>query len=191
MTELSTLLGRWFDLDRGDLDSLHGGNVDRVVARRLRFNRPAPAGTVDGAVEVLVVENQGVWLWGRDGDGRYVEKEDDPGADWHDTGENSEEFWLHQAAFDAVCSLPASRSAQGFDQAAVRRIEQASTPLPCRAWRWPGTGHTMSYRGASVVMTCGGDGDVWVVAAAPTEADLGWLDELDLTWDESDSRRGH
>ncbi|MEV0794407.1 hypothetical protein [Kribbella sp. NPDC050459] len=35
-----------------------------------------------------------------------------------------------------------------------------------------------------------GDGtDFWVVASAPTESDLSWLDDLYLTWDESDSRR--
>ena len=29
----------------------------------------------DGDVEVLVCENQGVWLWGRKPDGRFVERE--------------------------------------------------------------------------------------------------------------------
>lgn len=38
-------------------------------------------------------------------------------------------------------------------------------------------------------MICGDETEFWVVASAPTEAGLRWLDELELTWDESDSRR--
>jgi hypothetical protein len=163
-------------------------DMARTVGRLLRFNRPAPPGTVDGDVEVLVVENQGVWLWGRTEDGRYVERENESGIAWRETGESTEGFWLHHAAFDAVTNMPASRSAQEFDAASVRSIEKAARPLPCGSWSWPGVGHSLFYKGASVVMICADDNDYWVVAAAPTEADLGWLDGLALTWDESDTR---
>jgi hypothetical protein len=181
---LGRFLELWFGQQSGEND-----DPANAVGRLLRFNRPAPTGTFDGAVEVLVVENQGVWLWGRDADDRYVERENEPGVPWRQTGESTEEFWLHHAAFDAVSNLPASRSARWFDAATVRNIERATTPLPCKSWSWPGTGHSLFYRGASVLMICGDGTDFWVVASAPTEFDLGWLDDLYLTWDESDSRR--
>ena len=50
-------------------------------------------------------------------------------------------------------------------------------------------GHSLFYRGASVVMICCDGSNFWVVVSAPTESDLSWLDDLDLIWDESDSRR--
>jgi hypothetical protein len=45
-------------------------------------------------------------------------------------------------------------------------------------------------RGSSVIMICTDEGDFWVVASAPTEEDLSWLDDLHLTWDEADTRLG-
>jgi hypothetical protein len=182
MEQLGQFLERWF----GWHD--YSGDPANVVGRLLRFNRRAPSDWIDGDVEVLVVENQGVWLWGRNGAGRYVERENEQGAPWQETGEGSEEFWLHHAAFDAVSNLPASRSAQEFDAATVASIKSATAPLPCRNWAWPGTGHAMRYRGACVVMICTDGKDFWVVASAPTEGDLDWLDELNLTWDEADTR---
>lgn len=182
MPELAPFLEMWFD----DVPDLRGDPA--AVGGLLRFNRPASAGTSDGDVELLVVEDQGVWLWGRDQRGRHVERANEPGAQWRSTGESAEEFWLHHAAFDAVLEMPARRSARGFDAATVRRLVDAVTPLPCRPWAWPGTGHSLFHRGPAVVMVCDDDGDHWVVAAAPDEADLAWLDGLDLSWDESDSR---
>lgn len=184
MDELRPLLNLWFGQQPGSAEDL-----EQTVGRLLRFNRAAPAGTVDGDVEVLVVENQGVWLWGRTTDGRYVERENEPGLSWRETGESTEEFWLHHAAFDAVSNMPASRSAQDFDGPTVRSIMAAVRPLPCRSWSWPGVGHSLFYRESTVVMICADANDFWVVASAPTEADLGWLDDLGLTWDESDTRR--
>lgn len=183
MDGLGPFLELWFGKHGQDHDPAN------TVRRLLRFNLPAPTGTFDGDVEVLVVENQGVWLWGRNSDRRYVERENEPGVAWHETGESTEEFWLHHAAVDAVLDMPASRSAQGFDAESVRRIEKAVVPLPCKSWSWPGSGHSLFYKGTSVVMICSEGSDYWVVASAPTEADLGWLDDLDLTWDESDTRR--
>lgn len=185
MEQLDGFLDLWFGRQ-----AHHEGSSQpaQAVGRLLRFNRPAPPGWIEGEVEVLVVENQGVWLWGRTQDGRFVERENEPGVPWHETGESAEEFWLHHAAFDAVTNLPASRSAQLFDTAVIASIKGAITALPCKTWSWPGTGHSMYYRGASVIMICGDGDDFWVVASAPTEADLGWLDELDLTWDEVDTR---
>lgn len=185
MDRLGQFLELWFGERVGE-----GDDPASIVGALLTFNQPARPSWFEGDVEVLVVENQGVWLWGRTADGRYVERENEPGVPWRETGESTEEFWLHHAAFEAVLSLPAGRSAQRFDAETVRRLEGATTALPCRSWMWPGDGHSMFYRGASVLAVCRDDDDFWVLAAAPTEDDLGWLDDLDLTWDEQDSRRG-
>jgi hypothetical protein len=181
---LRTFLPLWFG-EHVD----HDANPATTVGRLLTFNQLAPEGRVDEDVDVLVVENQGVWLWGRTRDGRHVERENEPGIPWEDTGESTEEFWLHHAAFEAVTNLPASRSAQELDVASVARIKDAVRPLPCGSWAWPGLGHTLFHRGSSVVMICADGADSWVVASAPTEGGLEWLDDLDLTWDESDTRR--
>ncbi len=184
MEQLRDFLALWFGpQDRQD-------DPATAVGGLLAFNGVAPHGTRDGDVDVLVVENQGVWLWGRDEDGRYVERENEPGRSWQETGESAEEFWLHHAAFEALTRLPACRSATGVDAHAVSRIERAVRPLPCRSWAWPGDGHTLFQRGAAIVMLCKDGAGTWVVASAPTEAELEWLDDLDLGWEESDTRFG-
>ena len=74
MDRLGRFLELWFGQQSGEDD-----DPASTVGRLLRFNHPAPTGKFDGAVEVPVVENQGVWLWGRDADDRYVERENEPG----------------------------------------------------------------------------------------------------------------
>jgi hypothetical protein len=182
MDQLSHFLELWFGHSDAAVDP-----ADRV-GPVMRFNHRAEPDWFDGDVKVLVVEQQGVWLWGGSKDGRHLERENEPGLPWRETGETTEEFWLHVAAFQAVSNLPASRSAQEFSPEAIGAIEQATQPLPCKAWTWPGTQQTIRYRGACVVMICNDGEDFWVVASAPAEADLDWLDELSLTWDESDTR---
>lgn len=137
MDRLDGFLELWFGPQSGEDD-----DPGTIVGRLLRSNAPAPKGTFDGAVEVLVVENQGVWLWGRDADGRHVERENEPEAPWQETGENTEEFWLHHAAFDAVLNLPASRSAIRFDAETVRA--SSGRRRPCRAS--PGHGRAPATR---------------------------------------------
>jgi hypothetical protein len=181
---LARFLDLWFDHGGGDV-----GDPADVVGPLLAYNHPAPPATFDGSVEVLVVENQGVWLWGRDADGRHVERENEDGKAWRPTGESTEEFWIHHAAFDVVSTSLVRRSAQELDTETVRRIRDATTPMPCGSWSWPGTGHSLFHRGASVVMICEDGSRHWVVAAGPAEADLQWLDDLGLEWDEWDSRR--
>lgn len=39
-------------------------------------------------------------------------------------------------------------------------------------------------------MICSDGDDFWVVASAPSEQNLDWLDALGLNWDEADTRRG-
>lgn len=174
----------WFGLEPGDAE-----DPAQAVAPIMRFNRPVED-TVDGEVQVLVVEQQGVWLWGMTSEGRFVERENEPGVLWREIDEGADEFWLHHAAFEAATNLVASRSAQMFDAATVARITSAAAPLPCGTWTWPGTIQSMYHHGAAVIMICEDGGDYWVVASAPSETDLVWLDELDLSWDEVDTRLG-
>lgn len=159
-----------------------------MVEPLLSFNAVPSEPWRDGDVEVLVVENQGVWLWGRRPDGRFVERENEPDAPWREIEEDDEAFWLHHAGFEAVWALPAHRSAQEFGKDAVRRLEELTSPLPCAEWSWPGTRQRIRMRDRTVLMICAVRQAHWVVAAAPSEADLGWLDALDLRWDEQDSR---
>jgi hypothetical protein len=159
-----------------------------LVEPLLRFNHVPQEPWEDRGVNVLVVENQGVWLWGRRDSGQFVERENDDGAPWKPIAEDAEGFWLHHAAFEAVWSMGASRSALQLDRAAVSRIEDACAPLPCGEWSWPGRGQRMWYQSGSLAMICPDGDGFWAVAAARTEEELTWLDSLELEWDEFDSR---
>lgn len=181
--QLGTFLELWF----GVRDDLSLGPAD-VVAPLLTFHQPA-AQLVDRDVEVLVVEQQGVWLWGRTPAGRYVERENELGMPWRELDEDEDEFWLHHAAFEAVTNLAACRSAQLFDTSTVAAIREHLTPMPCGTWTWPGTSQSMFHRGAAVVMICQDGDGFWVVASAPSEQHLDWLDALVADWDEADTRR--
>jgi hypothetical protein len=159
-----------------------------LVEPLLRFNHVPAEPWTEGDVDVLVVENQGVWLWGRTDAGEFVERANEPEAEWQPIAEDEEGFWLHHAAFEALWSMAASRSALQLDQASVSRIEDACTPLPCAEWSWPGTRHRMWHRSGALAMICQDGDGFWVVIAARTEEELSWLDPFALEWDESDSR---
>jgi len=183
LADLRAWLVQWFGAGRD------GGEPAELVMPLLRFNHVPHEPTVDDGVEVLVVENQGVWLWGRAQDGSYVERENTPGASWRPTGEDEAEFWLHHAAFEAVWSMPAQRSSLAVDSRSLLRILTGTYPLPCGWWAWPATAQCIHHHERSLVMFCK-DGDTyWVVAAAPTEAELEWIDNRGTTWDETDTRR--
>jgi hypothetical protein len=127
----------------------------------MRYNHRARDGWFDEGIEVIVVEQQGVSLWGRDAEGRYLERQNETSGQWRVTGETTEEFWLHVAAFEAASCLPANRSAQALEACqrrggqlsrsadkaeAIHAIEGATQPLPCSAWTWPGTHQVMRHR---------------------------------------------
>lgn len=164
------------------------GNASDMVEPLFGFNHPPAEPWAEGDVAVLVVENQGVWLWGRTRRGEFVERENDPGLPWRVIAEDDEAFWLHHAAFEALWVMPATRSALQLDRASVLRLEDSSTPLPCAEWSWPGDRQRMRFHDASLIMICEDGDGFWVVVAARTEEDLTWLDRLALEWDESDSR---
>lgn len=183
LSDLRAWLAQWFEA------SADRGEPAELVAPLLRFNHVPQVPTVDDGVEVLVVENQGVWLWGHAPDGSYVERENTPGASWRPTGEDEAEFWLHHAAFEAVWSMPAQRSSLAVDSRSLLRILTDTSSLPFREWAWPAPAQCIRHHERSLVMFSK-DGDAyWVVAAAPTEAELEWIDNRGTTWDETDTRR--
>jgi hypothetical protein len=167
-----------------------GTDPAATVAPLLEFNRALAPGEVwqDDDVSVLVVEQQDVWLWGVLDGGRYVERENADGGRWRSIETDAEQFWLHHAAFEALWSSPAMRSAGKLDAVAVGRILGASRPLPCAPWHWPGDRHTLHASDGALVMVCEDRGGFWVVAAGRDESDLAALDALDLVWDEADTR---
>lgn len=166
---------------------LTGPPADLVVPL-LTFNQPGSGR--DGDVEVLVVENQGVWLWGRDADGAFVERENHPGTPWLPTGEDEVQFWLHHAAFEFLSShFPAWRSTNDQAEAAADLVLDATVPLPVGQWHWPGSRQRMRHRGDALAMVCDHGGLFWLVVGGPDEESLTWADALAITWDESDSWR--
>jgi hypothetical protein len=176
---------RWFP------GAPEGGEPAATVAPLLAFNHalgPEEIWQDDDGVSVLVVEQEGVWLWGGLADGGYVERENTEGCPWRSVESDAEQFWLHHAAFEALWSSPAMRSAGSLDAVAVGRILGASRPLSCVPWHWPGDRHTLHTSGDALLMVCEDRGGFWVVAAGMSEADLAELDALDLVWDETDTR---
>ena len=53
------------------------GTPGDIVGRLLTFNQIARSPWREGDVNVLVAENQGVWLWGRTDQGDFVERENE------------------------------------------------------------------------------------------------------------------
>ena len=166
------------------------GTSAEMVGRLLTFNQLARTPWREGDVDVLVAENQGVWLWGRTEQGDFVERENESGSPWLPTGEDEDAFWLHQAAFEFLSSrFPAHRSQNDASRDQAQEVLSATKPLPCGDWRWPGRRQQMRHRGDSLAMVCD-DGDYWwLMLGGPDEAALEWTGRLSLTWDESDSRR--
>lgn len=162
-----------------------------LVGPLLTFNQFVRWGWRDGDVDVLVAENQGVWLWGRDQLGAFVERENEEGVRWLPTGEDEGAFWLHQAAFEYLSSrFPAYRSVNDAPLEHAGLVLNATAPLPCREWGWPGRRQRMRYRGDSLAMVCDDGESCWLSVGASTEDSLGWADALPIVWDESDSRTG-
>ena len=170
----------WFAAFAGPHD-----NPKQVVQQFLRQNFPARA-VNDPEAEVLVVENQGVWLWGRrHRDGAFLERENESGQPWMLLAEDEVAFWLHHAAFEAAWSMPCHRSGQ-LAASDRQRIQDLTAALPFDRWVWPGAGSELRARGKTVAWVCGDD-EPWVIVAAPTEDELDWLDALGCQW-EQDSR---
>lgn len=178
----------WVDLWFGRMPRVDG--PAEMVGPLLRQNSLVTEPWHDGDVDVLVCENQGVWLWGRASDGRLVERENDRGFPWTPTGEDEEQFWLHLAAFEALMQMPAARCAQLVEPTHLTRLEAMSHPLPCGTWRWPGC-QRLRYREATIVtVSIDEQGDVEVTAGGQSERELSWIDGLGIDWNIVDSRTG-
>ncbi|MDR7360686.1 hypothetical protein [Nocardioides marmoribigeumensis] len=166
------------------------GSPADLVRPLLSFNQ-ATTGR-DGDVELLVAEHQGVWLWGRDDRGAFVERENTPGKPWMPTGEDEAAFWLHHAAFEFLSShFPAWRSTNDQTEDVAELLLEATDPLPVGEWRWPASRQRMRHREDSLAMVCDHGGLFWLVVGGPDEAALTWADALAVTWDETDSWREH
>ncbi|HHU09144.1 MAG TPA: hypothetical protein GXZ60_03895 [Intrasporangiaceae bacterium] len=164
------------------------GTPEEIVGPLLTYNRWRPSPEWDGDVRVMVVEQQGVWLWGHSPHLGFVERANEPGTDWRPTAESESQFWLHHAAFEFVSSrFAAYRSTNDAPSAVSDLVVEASHPLPCREWTWPGRQH-MHFRGNSVAMISENSGHSFIQVGAPSESSLHWADELGIDWNESDSR---
>lgn len=179
---LHDLVDRWFG------PQPHGASPPDLVGPLLRHNERVVDDWVDGDVHVLVCENQGTWLWGRRTDGTYVERENVRGVPWTATDEDEEQFWLHHAAADALLVQPSARCGQLPNEHFLTRIEAFSYPMACGTWQWMGA-QQVFYRQASIV-TVGRheDGILEVMAGAPSERELAWIDGLGIEWSLFDSR---
>jgi hypothetical protein len=160
-----------------------------VVGPLLRHNELVTDTWNDGDVQVLVCENQGTWMWGRASDGRYVERENLRGTHWTPTGEDEEQFWLHHAAVEALLAMPAARCGVLTDTTSLTRIEAFSYPVPCGTWRWPGCQEVRHRQAGVVTLARHDDGSVEVMAGAPSERELAWVDALGIDWGTFDSRQ--
>ena len=180
---LAGWLGRWSG------HQVPSGSPRDLVGPLLTFNQHSQTDSRDGHVEVLVTENQGVWLWGRDEQGAFVERENELGAQWLETGEDEEAFWLHHAAFEYLSSrFPAYRSTNDAPREVADLVLRSTLPLPCGEWHWPGRRQQMRFRGDSLAMVCD-DGDWWwLMLGGQDEGSLAWADALPIAWTESDSR---
>ena len=131
-------LREWLEVwSRGPVEP---GTSAEMVGRLLTFNQLARTPWREGDVDVLVAENQGVWLWGRTEQGDFVERENESGSPWLPTGEDEDAFWLHQAAFEFLssrfpahrsqndASRPSGRSTQRHQAPPVRRLAVARAP---------------------------------------------------------------
>jgi hypothetical protein len=168
----------------------YGDSPPELVGPLLQQNELVGDPWHDGDVQVLVCENQGTWLWGRASDGRFVERENVRGVPWLPTGESDEEFWLHHAAFEALMAMPAARCAQGLSDLSLTRLEGFSEPLPCGEWRWMGAQRLRVHQAAIAMLYRDDAGVVEVMAGAPSERELGWVDSLGIEWNVFDSRVG-
>ena len=124
-----------------------------LVEPLLRFNQVPAEPWTEGDVDVLVVENQGVWLWGRTDVGEFVERANEPDAEWQPIAEDEEGFWLHHAPRGiSRRSGQWPRAVARFNWIRRRCHGLKMLALPCRAR----SGH-----GRARVIGCGTDPARW------------------------------
>jgi hypothetical protein len=161
----------------------------------MRQNEVPSQRTLDGDVLLVGVENQSVWLWGvrDDGDNPMVwEWENDPGADWTETGERLDEFLWHFTLVEAVFGTQLGLGAANVTPVDHDRLTRAWTALEVKPWRWPGPNATLWTQGGLIAWTMVND---WpgapvtdesyysVYVGARSNDDLAPVDDADIRWD--------
>ena len=112
----------------------------------MRQNRVPARREMDGDMLLAGVENQAVWLWGvpdSGGNPLVWERENQPGADWTETGERLDEFLWHFTLIEAVFGGRFGLAANDVSPAALARFTSARTTLHVKPWRWPGPGQAL------------------------------------------------
>lgn len=126
----------------------------------MRQNRVEAAGELDGDVLIVGVEAQAVWLWGvRPGDHNppVLERENEPGSSWTETGEALDEFLWHFALVDAVFGTDVGAGANDLSGEDFAALMERWTPVGVRAWRWPGPQQQVWICGNALAWTMGND----------------------------------
>jgi hypothetical protein len=141
------------------------------------------------------VENQGVWLWGVQDDGRNAsvwERENSIGEPWTATGEGLNEYLWHFLLLETVLG---GRHGLGINNATweqTQRFLAGWSAVSVKPWRWPGPNHALWFRDGCLAFTCANElpgtpvdaGTFYSVFVASRDAAaLTGVDRLDLQWD--------
>ena len=167
----------------------------------MRQNRVPFKPEMDGSVLLVGIENQGVWLWGvrDDGDSPLVwERENDPGADWTETGEHLDEFLWHFTLAEAVFGASFGLGANSVTSTDHERFTRSWTALDVKPWRWPGPDAVLGTRGGLIAWTMVNDRPgtpatdasfYSVFVGARSNQELAAAGDAGIAWD-WDSRNG-
>lgn len=150
---------------------------------------------VDGDVLLVGVETQAVWLWGvREGDPNpwVLERENERGEPWTETGERLEEFLWHFTLVELVFGGRYGLAANDVSDQQLRRFSEGWTPVEAKQWRWPGPAQGLWARGDALAWTMVNDrpdapvtsGSMYsiFVSARSNEA-LVDMDGFNIVWD--------
>jgi len=161
----------------------------------MRLNRVPARREMDGDVLLVGVETQAVWLWGvRDGgDNPPVwERENEPGAEWTETGERLDEFLWHLTLVDAVFGGRFGLGANDVSPVDLARFTRAWTPLDVKRWRWPGPNQSLWTWDGMLAWTMVNDrpdspvteaSTYSILVGARSNQDLAHVGSANITWD--------
>lgn len=150
---------------------------------------------MDGDVLLVGVENQAVWLWGVRGEGDnpwVIERENDEGRMWTDTGERLNEFLWHFTVVDAVLESRDGCSAADLSQQQLARLTTDWSAVAAKRWRWPAPEQTLWTHHGLLAWTMANeppdtpvtpDTVYSVFVAAQSAEDLRTLNDSDISWD--------
>lgn len=159
----------------------------------MRQNRVPFQRMMDGDMLLVGIENQRVWLWGvhDDGDKPMVwERENDPGADWTETGEHLDEFLWHFTLVDTAFSR---YGVQAHDVTSTdhERFTRTWAELGVKPWRWPGPNAAVWTRDRLIAWTMvnvrpeapvTADSPYSIIVGARSNDDLAHVDDAGISW---------